>query len=147
MEDAIFACPEIWERWVSPETRKLRKTEELSGQRWGVLLLPLETIPRIHALPIACECLLVEGVCHSESLACVQAKHIVTYGLSSRDSLTLSSLQNPVLCIQRVLHRLDGTVIEPQEIPLADLPLPAEQLLPLLGLRLLQMPLTKQIFL
>ena len=72
---------------------------------------------------------------------------MVTYGLSPRDSLTLSSLREPVLCVQRSLPLPDGAVIEPQEIPLRDLPLPAEQILPLLGLRLLQMPLTGDAFL
>ena len=70
------------------------------------------------------------------------ADTVITYGLSSRDSLTLSSLEEPVLCIQRTLPRPDGAAIEPQEIPLPPLLEPAEQLLPLLGLWLLQMPLT-----
>ena len=70
------------------------------------------------------------------------AETVVTYGLSHRDSLTLSSLTEPVLCIQRRLRRPDGSVIEPQELPLPPLPEPADRLLPLLGAWLLQMPLT-----
>ena len=57
----------------------------------------------------------------------------MTYGLSHRDSLTLSSLAEPVLCVQRRLPRPDGGFIEPQEFPLPDLPAPAAELLPLLG--------------
>lgn len=63
-------------------------------------------------------------------------------GLSHRDSLTLSSLSEPVLCVQRALPRLEGGSVEPQEIPLPPLPGEAETLLPLLGMRLLRMPLT-----
>lgn len=72
----------------------------------------------------------------------IQAETVVTYGLSHRDSLTLSSLSEPVLCVQRALPRLEGGNVEPQEIPLPPLPGEAETLLPLLGMRLLRMPLT-----
>ena len=147
MADAIFLCPAAWEAWVSPETRRLRQAEELSERVWEILLLPPGTVREIHGTPVRCSCLLVEGDCRPELLASVETGHVVTYGLSSRDSLTLSSLQEPVLCVQRSLPRPDGAVIEPQEIPLRDLPLPAEQILPLLGLRLLQMPLTGDAFL
>lgn len=67
--------------------------------------------------------------------------------LSARDSLTLSGVRQPVLCIQRTLPGPGGTPLEPQEIPLGDLPGPPEALLGLLGLRLLLMPLTKALFL
>lgn len=142
MEDAVFACPAEWEPWVSPQTRRLRKAEELSGEKWGNLLLPSKVIRKVTYMPsISCECLLVGGDCPAGFWAHVQAKHVITYGLSQRDSLTLSSLEKPVLCVQRALPRLDGTIVEPQELPLKNLPLPAEQMLPLLGLWLLQMPL------
>ena len=71
----------------------------------------------------------------------------MTYGLSHRDSLTLSSLAEPVLCVLRRLPRPDGCVVEPQEFPLPELPGPAAELLPLLGTRLLQLPQTKGAFL
>lgn len=147
MVDAVFACPPAWEPWVSPWTRRLRKTEELSEQRWGTLLLPPGTVQAMQAVPVSCACLLVEGICPAELLSSVKTAHVVTYGMSPRDSLTLSSLQEPVLCVQRSLQRPDGAVMEPQELPLKDLPLPPEQMLPLLGLRLLQMPLTGKPFL
>ena len=80
-------------------------------------------------------------------LARVRAETVVTCGLSQRDSLTLSSLSEPVVCLQRALLRPDGGTVEPQEFPLPpDLPAPAEALLPLFGLRLLQMPLTEPPF-
>lgn len=147
MTDAIFACPPTWEPWVSPWTRILRGEAELSEQTWGILLLPPGTVRGRQEVPISCACLLVEGTCPAELLSSVKTAHVVTYGMSPRDSLTLSSLQEPVLCVQRSLIRPDGTVIEPQELPLGELPLPPEQMLPLLGLQLLQMPLTGKPFL
>ena len=147
MTDAIFACPPTWEPWVSPWTRILRGEAELSEQTWGILLLPPGTVRGRQAVPISCACLLVEGTCPAELLSSVKTAHVVTYGMSPRDSLTLSSLREPVLCVQRSLIRPDGTVIEPQELPLGELPLPPEQMLPLLGLQLLQMPLTGKPFL
>ena len=147
MTDAVFACPPAWEPWVSSWTRRLRNRGDLSAQRWGTLLLPPGTAGAIQGVPVSCACLLVEGGCPAELLSSVETAHVVTYGMSPRDSLTLSSLQEPVLCVQRSLTRPDGTVIEPQELPLGELPLPPEQMLPLLGLRLLQMPLTGRPFL
>ena len=51
-----------------------------------------------------------------------------------------------MLCVQRTLPRPGGGEVVPQEFPLPPLPGPAEELLPLLGLRLLQMPQTKNPF-
>ena len=117
------------------------------AQTWGILLLPPGTVRAIQEVPISCACLLVEGGCPAELLTAVETDHVITYGLSPRDSLTLSSLREPVLCVQRSLQRPDGTIIEPQELPLGTLPMSAEQMLPLLGLWLLQMPLTGKPFL
>mgnify|MGYP001752222097 FL=1 len=93
-----------------------------------------------------CRVLLAPGD-RALSLEHVSAETVVTYGLSHRDSLTLSSLAEPVLCVQRQLPRPDGTVIEPQEFPLPALPGPAAELLPLLGARLLRLPQTADPFL
>ena len=50
----------------------------------------------------------------------LRAQQVVGCGLSPRCSLTLSGLTpRPVLCVQRALTALDGTVIEPQDIPLS----------------------------
>ncbi len=147
MVDAVFACPPAWEPWVSPWTRRLWDAEELSECSWGTLLMPPGTVRAIQAVAVSCKCLLVKGTCRPELLASVRTMHIVTYGMSPRDSLTLSSLREPVLCVQRSLQRPDGAVIEPQDLPVGELPLPPEQMLPLLGLRLLQMPLTGKPFL
>ena len=147
MAAAALDCPPAWETWAAPQTRRLHKAEELLEQTWGILLLPPGTVRAIQEVPISCACLLVEGGCPAELLTAVETDHVITYGLSPRDSLTLSSLREPVLCVQRSLQRPDGTIIEPQELPLGTLPMSAEQMLPLLGLWLLQMPLTGKPFL
>lgn len=77
--------------------------------------------------------LLLPGDCPRSDL---RAGTVVTYGLSPRDSITLSSLREPVLCVQRTLPLLCGGVLEPQEFPLPGVE-GAERLLPGVGTRLL----------
>ena len=140
MESAIWTCPAAWEPLLPPEVRPLRRSGEAVG-RWALLALTPEGAAL--AEPACCALLLAPG---DSRPAHIRAERVVTYGLSPRDSLTLSSLAEPVLCVQRALPRLDGTVIEPQEFPLPPLPFPAAELLPLLGVRLLRMPLTDSPF-
>ncbi|MCL2563474.1 MAG: hypothetical protein FWE08_05500 [Oscillospiraceae bacterium] len=72
-----------------------------------------------------------EGGAASPALSCralltcaetpiIPSQWVVDYGLSVRDSLTVSSLEpnHAVLALQRELVTLDGTVIEQQELPL-----------------------------
>lgn len=144
MDAAIYDCPMEWERLLPSGTRRIQQAEELTEHLWPLLALTRNACHALEMRPggIVCRILLVPGDCPS-TLARAQAETVVSYGLSPRDSLTLSSLAEPVLCVQRALPRLDGMVIDPQEFPLPPLPAPAEALLPLLGLRLLQMPLTE----
>lgn len=137
METAIYLCLESWRALLPPGACVPEQTEDLASRRWDLLALTPESVPL--AGKACCRLLLAPGDCAlPEGL---RAEWVVTYGLSPRDSLTLSSLTEPVLCVQRALPRSDGMVVEPQEFPLPALPAPAEELLPLLGLRLLQMPL------
>ena len=68
------------------------------GLRCGTVLLP------------GYESGLLENIC---------ARGAVSYGLSGRDTVTLSSRegQHMWVAVQRELVRLDGTVLEQQEIP------------------------------
>lgn len=140
MDAAIFDCPMEWESLLPPGTRRVRRAEELAERVWPLLILTPEGSASFRQA--ACQVLLAPGDCPAV-LDRVRAETVISYGLSPRDSLTLSSLTEPVLCVQRALPRLDGTVVYPQEFPLLSLPGPAESMLPLLGLRLLQMPLTE----
>ena len=141
MEGIIWHCPALWRPLLPPGTLAAEDARDLTLRRWAVLALT----DRGAALLDRAECgiLLVRGDRAEAALAHVRAETVVTYGLSHRDSLTLSSLSEPVVCVQRALPRPDGGTVEPQEFPLPDgLPAPAEFLLPLFGLRLLQMPQT-----
>ena len=139
MEGAFFLCPPAWERWLPPGIRPVRSAAELQSRRWGLLALTPEGCRLAGAEHLACRELLLPGECRG---AWTQAEAVVTYGLSRRDSLTLSSLRQPLLCVQRTLPRLQGPPVEPQELSLGTLPCSAEAMLPLLGAWLLQMPQT-----
>jgi hypothetical protein len=141
MKSAVFGCPARWERWLPPDTRRFCRSSELAEWSWDLLALTPTGCRQLETA-VRCRRALVAGDCPAEKLVLVRAETVIPYGLSPRDSLTLSSLREPVLCVQRTLARPDGGLIEPQELPLLPLPAPAEELLPLLGLRLLRMPLT-----
>lgn len=139
MECALYIPPAQWDPYLPPDVRPVRCAAELAGRRWDLLALTPEGCRCLDGQELRCGMLLVPGEGIPRG---IQAATVVTYGLSHRDSLTLSSLSEPVLCVQRVLPRLEGGSVEPQEIPLPPLPGKAESLLPLLGVRLLRMPLT-----
>lgn len=144
MYAGIYDCPDEWAELLPEGVRRVTGPEALGERVWSLLALTAEGCRRLEGAGPLCRILLTPGDCPPAILT--GAETVVSYGLSPRDSLTLSSLTEPVLCVQRALPRPDGTVVEPQEIPLPPLSGPAEALLPLLGLRLLQMPLTERLF-
>lgn len=146
MEGVIWECPPDWAAWLPPGVRRVESAAELAGRQWTLLALTAAGMGTLEHTALRCRVALVPGECASGRLRRLQAESVVTWGLSPRDSLTLSSLAQPVLCVQRTLLRPDGGVVEPQEIPLPPLPAPAPVLLPLLGLCLLRMPLTESPF-
>ena len=73
-------------------------------------------------------------------LGAVRAKSAVSYGLSGRDTITLSSREGEQvwLAVQRELVRLDGTVLDRQEMAVrAPADMDAMQMLALVGALLL----------
>ena len=68
---------------------------------------------------VRCRILLLPGPLASQA-GRVRAGWVVSYGLSRRDTLTLSSFapRRPCLTLQRELVTLTGTCLEPQELPL-----------------------------
>lgn len=112
-----------------------------SGERlsqWGKALLPGEILRNLAFLPaagscldlaavapqwqkktagISCRCLLLPGDAEIEGIS---ADWVVSYGLSRRDTLTLSALGEGRLwvALQRELVTVEGTLLEGQEIPL-----------------------------
>ena len=147
MDCGLFDCPAAWRPWLPPGVRGLERKEELAQAAWDLLALTPSGLLCLEKGLVRCRILLLPGGNPPELVSLVNTECLITYGLSTRDSLTLSSLEAPVLCIQRTLPRPDGSVVESQELPLGSLPAPAEELLPLLGLWLLQMPLTGRPFL
>ena len=143
MEGVFFRCPPSWERLLPPGVLGATRAEDLVARCWPLLALTRRGCEELGDTAALCRVLLVPGD-WAPSLDRITAETVVTYGLSHRDSLTLSSLTEPVLCVQRRLPRPDGGFIEPQEFPLGALPEPAAELLPLLGLRLLQIPQTRE---
>ena len=137
METAIYLCPALWRDLLPRDVTAPQEPKTLGRRRWDLLALTPDGL----SAGGRAECLLLLAPGDPIRLEGIRSERVVTYGLSPRDSLTLSSLTEPVLCVQRALPRSDGLVIEPQEFPLPALPGPAEELLPLLGLRLLHMPL------
>lgn len=134
MEAAIYMAPRRWADRLPAGTADLRTAAALGGRNWDLLVLTPEgcrTQPEAR-----CRLLLAPGDC-PEALVRVRADAVVSYGLSLRDTLTLSSLADPLLCLQRAIPLPGGASIEPQEFPLPPLPEPPEGLLPLLGLWLI----------
>lgn len=148
LRGAIYGGPAEWAGLLPPGIRRPGR-RGLWRRRWGVLALTpegcadlLTVRPAWRRVPLPtrelqCDLLLLPGDCPAGRLPLAPTLRAVSYGLSSRDSLTFSSLEQPALCVQRALPRPDGTIIEPQEIPLPGLPAPVERFLPLLGLWLL----------
>ena len=111
-----------------PET-----AEALAARPWDLLALTAEGCRLLcsEGREVACGTLLLPG---EEPLPPrLRAERVVTYGLSHRDTLTLSSLgEMPVLCLQRALTPEAGPELDARELPLT-----AEKLLLLYGLWLL----------
>ena len=70
--------------------------------------------------PLRAKILLLPGTVSPETALGIQSGWVMSYGLSGKDSITVSSLESDfaVLALQRELVTLDGAVIERQEIPL-----------------------------
>ena len=89
-----------------------------ADQRPGLLVVAPEV-----CLPakgeLECETVLLPGNA-THQLGTLQARSAVSYGLSGRDTITLSSKEGRRLwmAVQRELVCLDGTVLERQEIPI-----------------------------
>lgn len=89
---------------------------------------------RRHAV---CRNLLIPGNCNIPS---IHAEKIYTYGMSSGDFITLSSVSAGgfVLSIQKELYSLSGEIIERQDIPIKRrMPMSADGILALSGMLLL----------
>lgn len=132
MEGVIFCCPPAWRKLLPPGVLGAERAEALAEQYWPLLVLTAGGAGSWGIRPPCAGCCWCRGIVPRRWSAS-RRRTVVTYGLSSRDSLTLSSLAEPVLCVQRQLPRPGGGVVEPQEFPLPELPAPAAELLPAAG--------------
>ena len=107
-----------WQRALPPELCRPDDGEVLR-RGWDLLALDREGARRLTARGgRRCRTRLLPQGVWTEPLAVRQA---VSYGPSPQSTLTLSSLtRRGVLCVQRQVTALDGSVIEPQDIPLPE---------------------------
>ncbi len=89
-----------------------------ADQRPGLLVVAPEACLTVWG-KLECGTVLLPGNA-TQQLGALQACSAVSYGMSGRDSITLSSREkNRVwVALQRELVRLDGTVVERQEFPM-----------------------------
>ena len=133
MEGGIFHASTGWEHLLPPGLRQLRDPWAACRGQWDFLVLTPLGCRMLAGQAVTAAVLLVPGDCCANGF---RAETVVTDGLSPRDSITFSSLREPVLCVQRALPLVHGGLLEPQECPLPGLT-GAEGLLPCVGARLL----------
>ena len=87
-----------------------------ADQRPGLLVVAPEVCVSMWG-KLECETVLLPGSA-AHQLGELRARSAVSYGLSGRDTITLSSAEGRRLwvAVQRDLVRLDGTVLERQEV-------------------------------
>lgn len=72
---------------------------------------------------IRCFAAVIPGSIPAEELGFLHAETIVTYGMSQKDTITASSVEDEVfIAIQRELITLNGERVEEQEFPMVHLP-------------------------
>lgn len=82
--------------------------------RWDLCAITGPEAMRLSGTPLSCETLLVPEALYSPVW---QARQVVSYGLSGRSSLTLSSMERrDLLCVRRALTAISGRTVEEQEL-------------------------------
>ena len=91
--------------------------ELLSGMEPDILVLSSKCTkrPRPDSRRVKCKVLLLPGGAAAEN---IEADYAVSYGMSGRNSITLSSIKEEecILTLQRDVLTLDGTLLERQDI-------------------------------
>ena len=97
-----------------------RRLSEVSEPQWELLALTPGNSCAPPAAGLCAHSLLLPGDTPQQLLRCVSARQLIGYGLSPRDTLTLSSLigSHRLLCVQRSFLTPGGELIEPMELPL-----------------------------
>ena len=95
-----------------------RHGQRVSGRHPALLVVSPRAAERGLPLPERCRTVLLPGELGGAPLRAASA---VSYGMSPRDSLTISSREGETLwvALQRELVTVDGRIVERQEFPLA----------------------------
>ena len=101
---------------------KVREAEHpalLAGTEYDLLVVSPRAVGWAGAAALSCQTVLLPGSA-GLVIGSLRAARAVSYGLNPRDTLTVSSLNGDRICValQRGLIRLDGEVVEEQEIVL-----------------------------
>ena len=91
----------------------------LAGREYDLLVVSPRAVGWAGAAALSCETVLLPGAA-GPFVRSLRAARAVSYGLNPRDTLTVSSLDGECICValQRGIIRLDGTLVEEQEIVL-----------------------------
>ena len=96
MEGGIFHASTGWEQLLPPGLRQLRDPWAACRGQWDFLALTPLGCRMLAGQAVTAAVLLLPGDCGANGF---RAETVVTYGLSPRDSITFSSLREPVLCV------------------------------------------------
>ena len=89
MDGGFFLCPDAWEFLLPAEICHLRNAMAVCRKRWDLLTLtPMGCALLSEPAAVTAGILLLPGDCPRSDL---RAGTVVTYGLSPRDSITLSA--------------------------------------------------------
>ena len=140
LESAIFgACAAQIARAAGVPAQTLHDPLRLCGRVWRVLVLTRDGAEVAGSCggAVDCDTLVLPADCAVPPQ--LRAAQVIDCGLSLRDTLTVSSMEQGLLCLQRRIVTLSGALLEPQELAGWDVlaALGAEPTLLAAGLRLL----------
>lgn len=120
------------------EVRGAEHPALLAGTEYDLLVVSPRAVGWAGAAALLCQTVLLPGSAGPVA-GSLRAARAVSYGLNPRDTLTVSSLNGERICValQRGLIRLDGEVVEEQEIVLPYRGQAPELILARVGLELL----------
>lgn len=113
------------ERLGSGQGVVITRSEKLGAlqDRYDLILIASEiarsvSFPTVHS--VNCGVLLTPGQWASNTARAIHADCVVSFGMSGRDTITMSSVADgmPVLALQRELVTLGGDILERQELPI-----------------------------
>lgn len=109
-------------RELSGEAAEVADAEHpalLAGREYDLLVVSPRAVGWAGAAALQCQTVLLPGSAGALT-GSLRAERAVSYGLNPKDTLTVSSLSGERICValQRGIIRLDGSVVEEQEIVL-----------------------------